>query len=79
MTIPEGRLQTLPREIRALVYTALAAEGWRGECAPSGRGHLKLYPADRSKRPIPVPGTPSDRRGLKNLRAQLRRAGLEGV
>jgi hypothetical protein len=78
MTIPEGRLRRLDPEIRELVYTALA-QGWRGGCAASGRGHIKLYPKDRSKAPVPVSGTPSEYRGLKNLRAQLRRAGLEGV
>jgi hypothetical protein len=79
MTIPEGKLRSLDKDRRALVTVALAADGWRGESAASGRGHIRLYPADRSKPPITVSITASDRRALVNLRGDLRRAGLEGV
>jgi hypothetical protein len=37
-------------------------------------GHVKVYPKG-SGRPIPVAGTPGDVRTVRNLRAQLRRAG----
>ena len=39
-------------------------------------GESVLYPADRTKSPIPVATTPSDkRRGFLNWKAQIRRAG----
>lgn len=79
MTIPKGKLRVLDKDRRALVMAALSAEGWRGESAASGRGHIRLYPADRSKPPITVSVTCSDRKAINNLRGDLRRAGLQGV
>ena len=48
------------------------AQGWT---IRSGGKHWILYPADRTQRPITVPGTPGDFRSVKNFRSQLRRAG----
>ena len=39
-------------------------------------GHVVLYPTDGS-RPITLPGSPSDARGMRTLEVQLRRAGLD--
>lgn len=79
MTIPKGKLLALDKDRRALVVLALGTRGWRGESARSGRGHIRLYPADRSKPPITVSVTCSDRKAINNLRGDLRRAGLQGV
>jgi hypothetical protein len=57
--------------IQELVEQVLA-QGWT---IRDGGKHWVLYPADRSHRPIPVPGTPSEYRSYNNFRAQLRRAG----
>lgn len=50
--------------------------GWRVERRTK---HLVAYPADKAQPPITIPLTPSDHRSLRNLRAQLRRAGARGV
>jgi predicted RNA binding protein YcfA (HicA-like mRNA interferase family) len=51
----------------------LEAQGWRVDY--HRKGHAIAYPPDRSKRPVTIPGTPSDHRWKKNLIAELRRAG----
>ena len=50
----------------------LERQGWRVE---RGSKHFIAYSPDTSVRPITIPGTPSDHRSLKNLRAELRRGG----
>lgn len=65
----------IPKEYREIVDHQISAYGWRYD--PTGKGYPKLYPADRTKRPIAVPKTPSDRRGIKNFAAQIRQAGGE--
>ncbi len=50
--------------------------GWRVE---QGGKHLKAYPADKAQPMVTVPLTPSDHRSIKNLRAQLKRAGARGI
>jgi hypothetical protein len=62
----------IPKEYRQIV-AALIDQGWRYDA--SGKGHPKLYPADRTQQAIAVPGTPGDRRSMLNFRAQVRRAG----
>lgn len=62
----------IPKSYREIV-AALIDQGWRYDA--SGKGHPKLYPADRSQHMIAVPTTPGDQRSLKNFRAQVRRAG----
>lgn len=57
-----------------LIEAALA-QGWRVESRRGG--HLVFYPIDKAMDPIFTASTPSDPRGPRNLRSQLRRAGLE--
>ncbi|MDO1481588.1 hypothetical protein [Rhodococcus ruber] len=52
---------------------AVTTSGWTYRRCKHG---LYIYPADRTKRPITVPGTPGDHRAVRNARADLRRAGL---
>ena len=40
-------------------------------------GHWSVYPVDVSMPSVIVSSTPSDRRGLKNTIAQLRRSGID--
>lgn len=56
---------------------AAEAEGWTVET--SSGSHICFTPADRDQRKIFTGRTPSDVRSLRNLRSQLRRAGLKGV
>jgi hypothetical protein len=60
-------------ELQRLIVLA-RSQGWSVERTESG--HIGFYPADASKSPVHTGTTPSDHRALKNLRAQLRRAGL---
>lgn len=56
------------------IIDKLLAQGWRIE---QGAKHIKAYPPDRTKPMVVIPGTPSDRRSLANLKAQLRRSGAD--
>ena len=47
-------------------------QGWWCE---RGKKYIRVYSPDR-KTAFPIPGTPSDFRSYRNMRAQLRRAGL---
>ena len=60
------------RDVRRLVKLIEAAGG---RVIRSKRGHFKVYIGDRLVTTLPQ--TPSDRRGLLNARAAIRRAGLE--
>lgn len=62
-----------PKELKELVRIALD-QGWRVEQLRSG--HWRFLPPDRKLSPVVSAGTPSDWRGLKNLRADLKRRGL---
>lgn len=62
--------------LRDLVRVAEETDGWRVVSASHGHHSWAFYPADRELRPIFHPSSGSDWRGLRNLRAQLRRAGL---
>lgn len=67
-----SRLGRPPKELRSMVRAA-EAQGW--EYTPSKRGrHPKL--CKPGHRPIPVPLSPSDWRGLRNFRALLRQSGI---
>lgn len=57
------------------ILRAIRAAGWVLERCRSG--HYKTFPW-RSQRPIIFAAT-SDPRGLANIRADLRRAGLHGI
>lgn len=50
--------------------------GWRVERRSK---HLMAYPANKAHGPVTVPLTPSDHRSIRNLRAQLKRAGARGI
>lgn len=58
------------------LITAIETAGWAYR--PCKRG-LYVYPSDRTRRPVTLPGTPGEFRSLCNARAQLRRAGLTGI
>lgn len=49
------------------------SQGWRIE---HGRKHLKWYPPDHARRVVITSLTPSDRRAVNNIQADLRRSGL---
>ncbi len=75
-TIPTSALRTLPKEVRAILVKALATEGWRGH--KTSKCHFRFYPADRSKAPITVSSSPSDRRHVyENVKTDFRNAGLD--
>jgi predicted RNA binding protein YcfA (HicA-like mRNA interferase family) len=59
------------KEAKALIKAAEKA-GWRTE--RGGGGHVKIYPPTG---PIITAGNSGGKRGSKNLRADLRRAGLD--
>jgi DNA-binding XRE family transcriptional regulator len=63
----------LDSETRKLAEIA-KAQGWRMD--HTALGHVRFYPADKGRPAVIGGGTPSDWRGLLNLRADLRRAGL---
>ena len=63
----------VPREYRDLVNDLVDNQGWRYD--NQRRGHPMVFPADKSAKAIPVPGTPGDNRSFKNWVAQVRRAG----
>jgi hypothetical protein len=72
---PEARRPGSPRaEIDDLLAAAWAQGAWIEQ--PPGN-HFKIYPADGARRIIPVPCTPSGYRTLSNLRALMRRQGID--
>ncbi|WP_166345207.1 hypothetical protein [Phytoactinopolyspora limicola] len=73
MTSRPGR--EIPKEYRIVAQHQVDTFGWRYDA--SGKGHPRLYPADITKSPITIAGTPGDQRGLRNFIAQVRRAGGE--
>jgi len=50
-------------------------QGWRVD--RTKKGHWRFLSPDRTQPPIYFSGTPSDHRSIRNLVAQLRRAGLD--
>lgn len=68
------RRTTRSKELQKLIKSA-RKQGWMVE--KTRGGHIRFVPPDKDK-PIVVSGsTPSDRRSVLNLRAQLRRTGLK--
>ncbi|WP_152691021.1 hypothetical protein [Jiangella alkaliphila] len=65
----------IPKEYREVIDYQISQHGWWYE-HPANR-QPRVYPADRSKPPIVLASTPSDRRALKNFVAAVRRAGGE--
>lgn len=63
------------REWKDLIE-AIDAAGWRKRPCKHG---TYVYPPHPNSRPITIPGTPSEYRGPRNIRAALRRAGLPDV
>lgn len=59
--------------INLLITKAWDAGWW---CVKAGSGHIKCYPPDPEKPMVTLPSSPSDHRGIKNVRRYLRRSGL---
>jgi len=57
------------------IFEVAMAQGWVVE--PTNGDHFCFTPPDKTKPKIYTSSTPSDRRMVNNLKAQLRRAGLE--
>ncbi len=57
----------------SLVVAAWEAGAW---CERAGNKHIKVYPADPTKRMISIPSTPSDHKTYQNKRSALRRANI---
>lgn len=49
-------------------------QGWRVE--PTKGSHWRFIPPDPTQRQVITAGTPSDRRALRNIAADLKRSGL---
>ena len=62
----------VPKALRPLAAKA-KAQGWRIEL--TGRTHLRWLPP--SGRPVTTASTMHDHRSVRDIRASLRRAGLE--
>jgi len=62
------------RDLEPLIAAA-RRQGWRVE--PTGGGHMRFRPCDPAAPLIFTASTPSDRRAISAMRAQLRRAGLD--
>lgn len=67
-------MTVMNRDLRRLLHAA-EAQGWT---IRKGSKHFQLFSPD-GETIITVGGTPSDPRTKKNLRAMLKRAGVEGV
>ena len=60
------------KDYREIVAELVDNQGWRYEI---GKGHPKLFPADRRHGPIIIPTTPGDTRSFKNTIGYIRRSG----
>jgi hypothetical protein len=68
--------EEIPKEYREIALELVRNQGWRYDNAGDRGGHPKLFPADRTQRPIAVPTTPGDNyRGLRNFKSAIRHAG----
>jgi predicted RNA binding protein YcfA (HicA-like mRNA interferase family) len=56
------------------IEKAAKEQGWG--VGRTQKGHLKFVPPDRTKNIVIGSGTPSDRRSIKNLLAELKRQGF---
>ena len=85
------QMRGLPKELREIIKIAQGA-GW--SCWKTAKSHIRFRPPAGSPRPrcpanhedhrggattLTTGSTPSDVKGLDNLRADLRGYGLEGV
>lgn len=66
---------TTNKEIADIVRTVEHTPGW--SVGLTGNNHLRFSPPDPDAAPIITGSNPSCYRALANVRAQLRRAGLE--
>ena len=64
---------TRRNELREIEDAAREA-GWT--VSRTARGHVRFVPPDPNGKIVITAGSPSDIRGLRNLRAQLKRQGL---
>lgn len=75
------KLSAVPKSVSdkdlRVLYGTVAAQGYKVES--SNGGHIRLTPPPESKdaQVIFGPSSPSDHRSVKNLRAQLRREGID--
>lgn len=60
------------REMKAVIEAAIR----QGYILKTGRKHYKLIPPDKTKDIITLGATVSDHRAYKNIRAMLRRQGV---
>jgi hypothetical protein len=65
-------MNRVPKDYRRLVKAAIE-QGWMPKV--DGRGHTRL--SKPGHRPLYVAFSPSDKRGLKNTVAQMRREGID--
>lgn len=64
----------LKRQVELIVET-VGKQGWK--VALSGTGHWRLCPQDKRFPVQFISYTPSDARAIKNIRAQLKKAGAK--
>jgi hypothetical protein len=57
----------------ATVIAEATKQGWRVEQTKAG---YMLYPPDRTLSPVAVHRTPSDRRAIRNFRAEMTKRGF---
>lgn len=62
----------LPKDYRKVVKHLIEHQEWR---YTTKKKHPTLYPPDRTKRPLTLAKTPSDRRGWENFLAAVRKRG----
>lgn len=75
--LPGGDLpgREIPQDYRQVALELVRNQKWRYDNGKKTSTYPRLFPADRSKNPVKVPKTPSDRRGFKNWVSEIRRAG----
>jgi len=56
------------------IKKAALQQGWRVE--PTKGGHWSFLSPDKTQSPVVASGTPSDRRSMNNLLAQLKQRGF---
>lgn len=69
-----GKVKGVSSDLQDLIQLAVDQD-WKVEWTKGG--HLRLTPPDPSKPQIFSASTPSDWRGVKNMRARMKRSGLK--
>ena len=69
-----SKIKGIPAELQELIRLA-EEQDWLVEWTK--KGHLRLTPPDPTQNQIFSASTPSDWRGVKNMRARMKRAGLK--